>query len=786
MQFSKLWLQEFFDSSLDDIDLAQTLTIAGIEVEEIQDLSGLSDQIVVGEIVSMEKHPDADRLNVCQVDVGSKELLQIVCGAPNARQGIKIPCAKVGAQLPGFDIKKAKLRGVESFGMLCSAKELGLSQESDGLYELKSDLMLGQPVVDALALNDSIYHLSITPNRADCLSMKGIAREVEALSDLTLKKFTSEYNQIPSSNTQEIIVEDATLCPRYVGLHIQGVDNKKKLPEFMTHYLERGGISSINPVVDITNYVLLETGQPLHAFDKDKIHGNVSVRKAIKDESLMMINHQEIIFSGEELVIADQSGPLALAGIMGGLLSSSQEGTTNIFLESAYFDPAAISGRARSFSLNTDSSHRFERGVDFGSTLNAAQYAASLIIKYCGGSISASVDITGNLPQRSAISLRTKRVADIMGMEISDTEIKAILAKLQFEFTYEKGIFTVNPPTYRFDMCIEEDLVEEVIRLYGYDNIPALIPSTEALMLPVDSRKKDLKITKDTLVNLGYNEVISYSFIGKVVEEGLHDNKNPIKLKNPIASHLDVMRSRIWGSHIDALVYNLNRSQKNIRIFEVASVYQEREGTYTETKVLSGLVYGDQVPEQWGEKNKEINFFDIKGDIESISSNTLTFNKPKKAIPSAFHPGKVAEIIMNGNHIGWLGQLHPSWQQQYEIPKKTYLFEIDIEKLSQTTHNPYTIPSKFIPIRRDVSLVMNKDVVVGEAIEAVYGMKISNLIEFQPFDIYEGEGVEKDKKSIAFLILIQDTYKTLEDTDIAKVVDQVVAVMEGKYNAKLR
>ena len=787
MQFSKSWLQEFFDSSLDAIDLAQTLTIAGIEVEDIQDLSGLSDQIVVGEIVAMEKHPDADRLNVCQVDVGANDLLQIVCGAPNARIGIKIPCAMVGAKLPGFDIKKAKLRGVESFGMLCSAKELGLSQEADGLYELGSSLVLGQTIIDALALNDSIYHLSITPNRADCLSIKGIAREVAALSDLTLKnKDTVQNLQYKKNNTQKVVIEDPVLCPRYVGMLIQGVDNKKKLPEFITHYLERGGISSINPVVDITNYVLLETGQPLHAFDHDKIDGNIRVRKALNGEVLLTINQLEIVFDGGELIIADNSGPLALAGIMGGHLSSTQEGSTNIFLESAYFDPAAISGRARSFGLNTDSSHRFERGVDFGYTRNAAEYAAALIMQYCGGRIEESADITGSLPERPAITLRVKKVTDVMGVRISDIEIKIILEKLRFEFTYDESIFTVIPPTYRFDMSIEEDLVEEIIRLYGYDNIPALAPSTEAKILPVDSQKKDVKTIKNALANLGYNEVISYSFIGKDVEIGLHGNTTPIALKNPIASHLDVMRSHLWGSHLEVLVYNLNRNQKNVKIFEVASVYAKHKGDYTEAKILSGLVYGDHLPEQWSEKIREINYYDIKGDIETISSNTLSFRKPATDLPAAFHPGKVAEVMLSNTRIGWVGQLHPSWQQKYELPRKAYLFEIDIEKVAEVKGVSYTIPSKFIPIRRDISLVMNKDVVVGEAIESVYAKQIPGLIELQAFDIYEGEGIEKGKKSIAFLILIQDTYKTLEDSDIANVVDQVIKVMESNYEAKLR
>lgn len=786
MQFSKKWLQEFFNESLDKLDLEELLTSAGVEVEDVKDLSSISNQIVVGEIVEIDKHPDADRLNVCHVDVGTKDYLQIVCGAPNARKGIKVPCAMVGAELPEFKIKKAKLRGVESFGMLCSAKELGISDDADGLHELNSGLTLGQPITDALDLNDIIFHLSITPNRADCLSLKGIAREVAALSDLSLKE--DEYLQIKASinNTQKIKVEDSTACPRYCGLQISNVDNNIKLPDFIINYLERGGIKSINPVVDITNYVLLERGQPLHAFDQNKLNGEISVRNAKKDEVLILLNEQEIKFHGGELIISDTNGPLALAGIMGGEPSSIKAESKDIFLESAYFNTVQIAGRARSFSLNTESSHRFERGVDFSSTLLSLNYAASLIVKYCGGSISNSIDITDQLPQRKPITLDTKRIVKIMGVAISREEVAAILKKLKFSFTQDKDEFLVTPPEYRFDITIEEDLVEEVIRLFGYNNIPALVPNMPAKMLETKSDIKSIDSIKDTLVSLGYNEVISYSFIPSDREKNLHNNNNLIELENPIASNLSVMRSKMWSSHIEALLYNLNRGQKIVRLFEIASIYKLNNGTFKEDKVLSGLAYGDQIPEQCGEKNRDINFYDIKGDIENISCKTLSFMKAIDDTPACLHPGKTAEILLDKTKVGWLGCLHPSWQQKFELPRDTYLFELNTIVFSDLKDSSYDLPGKFVPVRRDISVLIDKDIVVGDLVKDIYSSKIKNLIKFEPFDIYQGDGIENNKKSIAFLILIQDTYKTLEDKEVSKVVDQVINCLENKFGAKLR
>jgi phenylalanyl-tRNA synthetase beta chain len=786
MQVSKLWLQDYFKESIDSIDLERILTMAGLEVDDIQNFSDLSDLIVVGEILSMEKHPDADRLNVCQVSIGTDTPLQIVCGAPNARVGIKVPCATVGTKLPEFEIKKAKLRGVESNGMLCSAKEIGLSQEAEGLYELSSVVRVGETIKEALSLNDTIYTLSLTPNRADCLSVMGVAREISALSGVPLNINPIKQAESNFISTQKVVVEDKVACPRYCGLEIKGIDNTIKLPETILARLESGGIKSINPVVDIANYVLLEMGQPLHAFDHKKINGPIVIRKAKTSESLVLLNDQEIKFSGMELIISDESGPLALAGIMGGQSSSVDVNTSDIFLESAFFDPANISGHARSFGLSTDSSHRFERGVDYRNTHNALQRTTELIVKYCGGECSDTIDIIAELPNRNSIPLRVQRVSDILGVSVATSEIQNILERLYFDVKKEGVNFLVTPPSYRFDIAIEEDLIEEVIRLYGYDNIPSIPPVMHSSMLRSPQLERTTYAIKSAFANYGYNEAITYSFIDKEVEATLHENSNSIELQNPIASQMNVMRSKLWGSHLEVLNYNINRGQSQLRLFEIAPVYQKNKSSFTETIMVSGLVYGEHTQEQWSEKSRQINFYDIKGDIQGISINNIEFNAPKNAIPKALHPGQAAELYQNGNSVGWLGRLHPAWQQHYELTGNTFIFEILLDSLIQRPEKKIDIPSKFNPVRRDIAVVVDQDISAGDMIDKVKSESIPRLIEFYPFDLYEGKGIEEGKKSVAFLILIQDTYKTLEEQEVNNIVDRILKLLQNKFGATLR
>lgn len=786
MQFSKTWLQSFFTKSLDQYDLSHILTMAGLEVDDIQDLGKLSSNIVVSEIIKVDKHTDADRLNICQVDVGQESPLQIVCGAPNAREGIKVPCALVGAKLPNFDIKKAKLRGIDSFGMLCSAKEIGLSDQADGLYELPQNITAGKSIKEALLLNDTIFTLSLTPNRADCLSMIGIAREISAKLGLKIKDVEIKKPVDTFKNNQNVLIKDKNACPRYCGVQLKNINNKVNLPSWMIAYLDKAGISSINPVVDITNFVLLEQGQPLHAFDQDKLNGNITVQRAKKSESLLLLDEQKIEFRGNELLITDNSGPLALAGIMGGLSSSINSNTEEIFLESAFFAPDEVAGRARSFGLNTESSHRFERGVDFQNTLTAIYRAVNLIQEYCGGECSNIIDYQSKLPERNKITLRTKKINDILGIKIQPKEVEEVLKSLNLNYTKNRENFTVIPQSFRFDLNIEADLIEEFIRMYGYENIPSLIPESKSNIVKTTLSEKSLNDIKLNFTNLGYNEVITYSFIAKDIEEKFHQNKNTIELDNPIASQMNVMRSKLWSSHIETLIYNINRGQTEVRIFEIASTYNKRKDDIFEESIVSGLVYGSELPEQWSVPKNDINFYNIKGDIEIISSNLLEIIEPKSNIPASLHPGQTAEIIREGNHAGWVGQLHPSWNQKYDLDKKVYLFEFKLNLLINNPISQVELPSKQIPVRRDLSIVIDKQINVGDIVSAIKSKPINRLVEFYPFDIYEGKGIENNKKSIAFLILMQDTYKTLEENEVNDIVDQVLNVLKTKFDATLR
>jgi len=787
MQVSKTWLQTFFNQSLDQIDIENILTMAGLEVDEVKSFDNLSDLVVVAEVVSVEKHPDADRLNVCQVNAGQSKHLQIVCGAPNVRSGLKVPCALVGAKLADFEIKKAKLRGVDSHGMLCSAKEIGLSQEADGLLELNQDTMVGTTIKQALSLDDTVYTLSLTPNRADCLSILGVAREVASLSKIPMKTQNPPAVTSKGKCEQKIEITDQASCPRYCGRQIRGVNNNQKLPDFIIQSLERSGIGLISPIVDITNYVLMELGQPLHAFDQHKLQGQIQVRRANKKEKITLLNEQEVELSDKDLVIADEKGPIALAGIMGGLDSAIDASTTDVFLESAFFSPEVIAGRARSFGLSTDSSHRFERGVDYANTAYALDRATELIIEYCGGVASELIDVQSDLPTRDTIKLNASKVSKVLGLSLDEKIIENAIKSLQMTYKQTKpGMFEVTPPSYRFDLKIEADLIEEVIRLYGYDNIESILPDQKAEMLEVSDSQIDINETKNKMANLGYTEVVTYSFIDKDLEQELHENKNLIELNNPIASQMNVMRSKLWASHLEVLNYNINRGQSQVRIFEIAPTYHKQNNTIFEQTMVSGLAYGSSMPEQWKYKNEENNFFNIKGDIEIITSNLLGYEMPSKGVPGALHPGQTALITLNGEAVGWLGHLHPVWQQKYDLTEPTFIFEFRLDALQNRSLNDIELPSKLIPVRRDIAVIVDQELLVQDMVSAVNEAKISRLIEFAPFDLYQGQGIDKNKKSIAFLILMQDTYKTLEDSDVTKIVDQVLKILQSKFSATLR
>ncbi len=784
MQFSENWLRTLVNTDLDSQALSHALTMAGLEVEDMQPVAASFSKVVVAKILSAEKHPDADRLQVCRVDVGLTEPLQIVCGASNARAGLLAPCAMVGAELPGISIKQAKVRGVESFGMMCSSKELGLSAEAAGLLELDENAVVGQNIREYLDLDDHLLTLKLTPNRSDCLSLTGIARDVAAITGATTQFESIAPEAVQISAKKEVKVNEPVACPRYCGRLMQGVNANAATPSWMVKRLERSGIRSISAVVDITNYVLLTLGQPMHAFDANKLTGDIQVRFAKSGESLTLLNDQTVNLKTDDLVIADAQGALALAGIMGGKPSSVSDETTDIFLESAFFVPSIIAGKARRLGLSTDSSYRFERGVDFGNTRNALEYATQLIQQICGGQAGEVTEVLGSLPVRHPVKLRMSRLISVLGIQFEQAKVAQLFTQLGFSFVEEKGVFTVTPPSYRFDIEIEEDLIEEVARLHGYDHIPANSPVAKLNMLAAPEQQQHLNQVRDKLVANGYQEVVTYSFVDERWERDLMGNAMPIKLKNPIASNLSVMRTGLWGGLLDALVYNLNRKQDRAFLFEVGAVYHRAGNAFQETTRISGLAYGSSKPEQWAASSStEVDFFDVKAHVETLISAPVAY---EKAEHTALHPGQSARILINGEAIGWLGKLHPKWQQHYELPKNTFLFEIDTSAVMYKQMPAYQEVSKLMPVRRDLAVLLDENIAVQSVIDEIYQAKIQHIQEVALFDLYQGKGIAENKKSLALSILMHDTELSLTDIAVDSSMNNLLQLLQRRFGAELR
>jgi len=783
MQFSENWLRQYVNPSLDSEALGHALTMAGLEVEGLEPVAATFTKVVVAQIISAEKHPDADRLQICKVDVGSGEPLQIVCGAPNARAGLKAPCALVGAELPGFNIKQAKVRGVESFGMMCSAKELGLAEESNGLLELSADVAVGQDIREFLDLDDKLFTLKLTPNRSDCLSIVGIARDVAALTSAAIKLPAISTVASKTDQQKDVVVKEPAACPRYAGRMVTGVNASAPTPDWMLRRLERSGLRGISAIVDITNYVLLELGQPLHAFDVAKLRGNIQVRLANKAEKLELLNQQTVELDADMLVIADDSGAIALAGIMGGASTAVSDSTTDIFLESAFFSPDIIVGKARRLNFSTDSSYRFERGVDYGNTRHALEHATALILQICGGAAGPISEITGKLPERQPVRLRTSRLLSALGINLDEATVARLFDQLGFAYKNAAGVFEVTPPSYRFDINIEEDLIEEVARLHGYDNIPATPPHADLLMLPASETSLNRSILRDALAASGYQEIVSYSFVDESWERDLLGNANPIPLKNPIASNMSVMRSGLWGGLLDTLVYNLNRKQERVRLFEIGAAYAANNGVYSETTRISGLAYGDAVPEQWAEAARDVDFYDVKADVDLITHGRAQY---VVATHPALHPGQSAQVLLDGKAIGWIGKLHPKWQQHYQLPRGAMLFELDIAPLLKCELAQYAEVAKFPPVRRDMAVIVDEKLPVQALLSTMQTLKIPVVSEIALFDVYRGKGIVENKKSLAFLVLMQDTQKTLTDAEADEVMAKLLDSIVREHDAELR
>jgi len=780
MQFPESWLRNLVNPAFDTAQLAHVMTMAGLEVEALTPVAPPFTNVLVAEILSAEKHPDADRLRVCLVDVGESVPITIVCGAPNAAAGLKVPCARPGAKLPGIEIKVAKVRGVESFGMLCSTKELGLEGAAEGLMVLAADAPVGADFRSWLNLDDTLITLKLTPNRADCLSMQGLAREVGAITGTAtrLPQVVDAPIQIQDSLAVNVAASEA--CPLYLGRVVRGINAQAPTPLWMAERLERSGIRPLLAPVDITNYVLLELGQPMHAFSLSSLNGGIEVRMARTGEKLELLNGQTAELATDMLVIADAGGPVALAGIMGGLPASVEGDTVDVFLEAAFFAPAAIAGRARRLGLSTDSSHRFERGVDFGATRRAMERATELLLDICGGQAGPISESLAALPSREPITLRLARLKRVVGIEIDADQVVRGLLALGAQVERQDDRLIVIPPSFRFDLAIEEDLIEEAVRLFGYDNIPAQPPAAPSRMLPQDETVLADDILRQKVVDLDYQEVITYSFVDPAWEAALDANASPLLLANPIASQLSAMRTTLWGGMLETLRHNLNRQQERVRIFELGRVYASLA---EQPMKLGGLAYGDVQPEQWGAAARRIDFFDIKGDLERLFGHALD---TRRGAHPALHPGQTAELWVDGKAVGWLGALHPRLVQTFDLPSAPILFEIDSDVLARRSVPRHASLSRFPLVRRDLAFVVDVNTPAGTLLSALREAALPQVQSIEVFDDYRGKGVPENQKSLAIRVVMQDTQRTLTDQEVDDAVQKLVDTALNQCNASLR
>lgn len=790
MQISEAWLREYVNPAISTEELVAQLTMAGLEVDSVTPAAAAFSGVVVGEVLAMAQHPDADRLRVCQVAVGEAEPLQIVCGASNVRVGLKIPAALCGAVLPGdFKIKRSKLRGVESFGMLCSEKELGLAADANGLMELAGDAPVGIDIREYLSLNDTLIEVDLTPNRADCLSVEGIAREVAVLNRMDWSATQVESLEMAHQDILNVGVEDTAACPRYLGRLIKNVNAKATTPLWMQERLRRSGLRSLGPLVDVTNYVLLELGQPLHAFDADKLHGGISVRRAKTGEELALLNGQTIKLDDGALVIADEKQALALAGIMGGLDSAVSDETQAIFLECAFFAPQSIAGKARCFGLHTDSSHRFERGVDATLQARALERATQLIVAIAGGSVGAITDVTTefSLPQRPAVMLRRQRLEKMLGIAIVDGQVVDIFERLGMSMQIQNDGWLITPPGFRFDIAIEADLIEEIARIYGYNNLPnnkllmrsELSQATESVL--------EIGRVADLLVDRGYQEAITYSFVDEDIQKTVAPDDEPIRLKNPISSELAVMRTTLWCGLLKAALYNTNRQQQRVRLFETGLRFVKKDDGICQQKTLAGLILGSAYPEQWGEKTRKVDFFDMKADVQALFALTGCDAAFSVAQHIALHPGQTAEILSPaGEKMGWIGMLHPTLEKQLGFDTPVFLFELDQNLLLNKRIPSFKALSKYPSVRRDLALIVKEEIAASEVISCIRSCNEPMLQDVVIFDIYRGKGVEEGSKSIALSLHLQNELQTLTDSEIDAILNRILEPLTNKISAKLR
>jgi phenylalanyl-tRNA synthetase beta chain len=808
MQFSENWLRTMANPQLSSDQLSHLLTMSGLEVEEVEVVAPPFSKVVVAKVVEVARHPNADRLNVCQVDVGTGSLLNIVCGAPNVVPGMKVPCALAGAVLPpgedgkAFEIKVGKLRGVESQGMLCSARELKLSEDHGGLLALPDDAPIGQDFRDYYQLDDRRFTIKLTPNKADCLSVLGVAREVSALTSVSLQQPDCAPVTPTMADVLPVKVEAADLCGRFSGRIIRGLNARAQTPDWMKQRLERSGQRSISALVDISNYVMLELGRPSHVFDLAKIHGGLHVRWGRKGESLKLLNGNTVELDDWVGVIADDEQVESLAGIMGGEATAVSLDTTDIYLEAAFWWPQAMQGRARRYNFSTDAAHRFERGVDYATTVEHIERITRLIVDICGVPGQTQVgpvdDQVTRLPKRKPVVMRTARAVKVIGVPLTDVQIADIFSRLRLTFEQRPGEFAVTPPSYRFDIEIEEDLIEEVARVYGFENIPTLPPVAAQAVRIAPENLRSLFELRHRLADLDYQEVVNFSFVEEAWEQDFADNSNPIRLMNPIASQMSVMRSTLIGSLVANVKYNLNRKATRVRAFELAGVYLRADtredgpltvAGYHQPKRIAAIAYGPVAEEQWGQGARNVDFFDLKADLEALfAPRALRFERLQHP---ALHPGRAASVLLDGQNIGFIGELHPRLQQKHELPQAPVLFEVDVAAARARGLPRYQEISKFPPVQRDLALVVKQQVAAADVIDTLLSAKADNeacsiLQALVLFDEYRGRGLENDEKSLAFRFTLQDTQSTLSEKKVDEAVAAFIAIVQNKLGARLR
>lgn len=793
MKFNKLWLDSFVNNNLSADELSDLITMAGLEVDTVEGVCADFSNVVVAKVLECWNHENSDHLHVTKIDAGDGEIYQVVCGAPNCRQGLKVAFAKVGAVLPGIRIKAAKLRGVESFGMLCSYKELGMAEESNGIIELPEDAPVGTDLHDYMKLNDHTIDVDLTSNRPDCLSVRGIAREVAVLTNTDLN-LNDNIKVTPTiTDTYNVKVEDTKACPRYLCRVVKGVNQKAQSPLWLTERLRRCGLRSVSPIVDVTNYVMLELGQPLHAFDLNKLQGDICVRFSKDGEKIVLLSGEEATLNNDTLVIADNSGPIGLAGIFGGLNSGISNETTDVVFESAFFSVNAIKGRARKYGLKTDASHRFERGVDSEIQELAIERATELLIEIAGGSagpINKSEDLE-NLPKHNEIILRTARLERVLGKRICDDEIFNILQRLGLNPKKIEGGFSAVSPSFRFDLAIEEDLIEEIARIHGYNNIANTIPVTHLMM---GNQKEEVltdRAIRNALVENGYLEAITYSFTDPKVQKAIIKDE-AIELVSPISPELSTMRLSMLPGLLIAAKYNLNRQQKRVRLFEIGLTYvpcKEAENGVLQQKKLGGVILGTAEAETWTQKPRNVDFFDIKGDVEKLlslcaDSKAFTFVRTSKDF---LHPGQGADILRDGKVVGYVGLLHPSVEKELGFKQNVFVFELDYDMLATRKVPLYEGISKFPSISRDFAFVCDSSMSSFEFLQALSSVAGSLVRDIRIFDVFKDETLEaQNKVSIALSVTLQDNEKTLEDAEVEAISKKIIDVAQEKFGATLR